>query len=417
MHAIEKILARAGGVPQVAAGDIVDARVDVAMLNERLGPRVGDNFREHGFERVAIPERVVVVFDHNVPPTRPEAAAKQRAFISWLAEHSIRLGYTAGEGIAHQVLIDDGHALPGELLVGTDSHTVTPGACSCAATGIGQTEMVAVLVTGRLWLRVPEVVRVEMRGAMPAGVLAKDLALAMINRVGTRGALYRGLEFAGPALSALSIDDRATLCNASVEVGAKFGFIETDETLLHYLKGRARREFTPARTDPDYRYAERFELDLGALEPFVALPHNVDKLAPVREVAGLPVDQAVVGSCAGGRLSDLRAAAQVLRGRKVHTRVRMIVTPASRGVYLEALRDGTVEAIVAAGGIVNPARCGPCASSHDGLLAPGERAIINTTRNFRGRMGSPESELYLGSAATVAASAVEGRIADPRAYL
>lgn len=416
MHAVEKILARAGGVATASAGDIVEARVDVAMLNERQGPRVADSFREHGFHRVRIPEKVVVVFDHCVSPTRAEAATKQKAFREFLAEHSISAGYSVGEGVEHQVLLDGGHALPGEVLVGTDSHTVTSGACGGAATGIGQTEMVAVLVTGQLWLRVPEFVRVDFSGTLPPGVMAKDVVLEMIRLLGTRGALYRGLEFAGPAIGSLSMDDRATLCNASVEVGAKFGFVEPDDVTLAYLKGRARRAFTPEHTDPDYQYAEVHRIDLSAIEPLVALPHNVDRGVPVARAAGTPIDQAVIGSCAGGRLTDLRAAAAVLRGRKVHPRVRMIVTPGSREIYLRALEEGVLATLVEAGASVNPPRCGPCGSSMDGVLAPGERAVINTTRNFRGRMG-PDAELYLASAATVAASAVEGAIADPRAYL
>lgn len=417
MHAIEKILARAGGVPAVSAGDIVDATVDVAMINERQGPRVVETFRQHGFERVEIPEKVVIAFDHGVPPMRIEAAEKQKIFRGFLEENAIPYGCVAGDGNGHQLLVEMGHALPGELLVAADSHTTTAGAGGCAATGIGQTEMVAVLVTGRLWLRVPEVVRIDLTGALPQGVMTKDVALAFIHQVGTSGALYKGIEFAGPAMPSLSIDDRMTLCNASVEVGAKFGFVEPDDVLTNYLKTRARRPFAPQYTDDGYQYAETYHLDLSALGPMVAKPHNVDKLAPVSEVAGLPIDEAVVGSCAGGRLSDLRAAARVLHGRKIAQGVRMIVTPASREILLQALAEGTLADIVRSGAVVNPPRCGPCGSSTDGLLAAGERVITNATRNFKGRLGSPESESFLASAATVAASAVAGCITDPRSYL
>jgi len=416
MHAIEKIMARAAGVESVSVGEIVEAQVDVAMINERQGPRVAQNFRDVGFQRVLIPEKVFIGFDHQVSPTRAESAERQKYFREFLIEHSISYGYSVGEGIMHQTVMDHGWALPAELLVGNDSHSVTPGACGCAATGIGQTEMVAVLVTGRLWMRVPEVIKAEMHGTLSPGVFGKDLTLTVINRIGTRGALYRGIEFAGPGMASLKQDDRVTLSNASVEMGAKFGFVEPDDVTLTYLQGRAKREFQLLRTDPDYRYAETFRFDLGAIEPVVAKPHNVNNLAPIGEVLGLPVDQGVIGTCAGGRLDDLHQAAGVLKGRKIHRRVRLIVTPASKEIYLKALADGSIAAIVEAGGSVNPPRCGPCASSMDGILAPGERAIINTTRNFKGRMGAG-AELYISSAATVAASAIEGVIADPRGYL
>lgn len=416
MHAIEKIMARAAGVESVSAGEIVEVNVDVVMINERQGPRVAQNFRDFGFEKVRTPDKVFIAFDHQVSPTRPEHAERQKYFRAFMTEHSIAYGYSVGEGVMHQTVMDQGWALPGELLVGNDSHSVTPGACGCAATGIGQTETVAVLVTGQLWMRVPEVMKAEIHGALSPGVFGKDLALTVVNRIGTRGALYRGIEFAGPGMTSLNQDDRVTLTNASVEMGAKFGFVEPDEVTLAYLQGRAKREFKIERTDPDYRYVETVRFDLGSIEPVVAKPHNVNNLAPIGEVIGLPVDQGVIGTCAGGRLDDLHQAARVLKGRKINRNVRLIVTPASREIYLKALADGSIAAIVEAGGSVNPPRCGPCASSMDGILAPGERAIINTTRNFKGRMGAG-AELYMGSAATVAASAIEGVIADPRRYL
>ncbi len=416
MHAIEKIMARAAGVDSVSAGEIVEVQVDVAMINERQGPRVAQNFRDFGFQRVRIPGKVFIGFDHQVSPTRAESAERQKSFREFLTEHSISYGYSVGEGIMHQTVMDQGWALPGELLVGNDSHSVTPGACGCAATGIGQTETVAVLVTGLLWMRVPEVMKAEMHGNLSPGVFGKDLVLTVINRIGTRGALYRGIEFAGPGMTSLNQDDRVTLSNASVEMGAKFGFVEPDDVTLAYLQGRAKREFQILRTDTDYQYAETFRFDLGAIGPVVAKPHNVNNLAPIGEVLGLPVDQGVIGTCAGGRLDDLHQAARVLKGRKIHRRVRLIVTPASKEIYLKALADGSIAAIVEAGGSVNPPRCGPCASSMDGILAPGERAIINTTRNFKGRMGAG-AELYMSSAATVAASAVMGKITDPRKLL
>ena len=415
MHAIEKIMARAAGVKSITAGEIVEAHVDVAMINERQGPRIAENFREFGFKRVRIPQKVFIGFDHQVSPTRPEAAERQKLFREFLMEHAIPYGYSVGEGIMHQTVMDQGWALPGELIVGADSHSVTPGACGCAATGIGYTEMVAVLVTGQLWMRVPEVMKAEMHGTLSPGVFGKDLTLTVINRIGTRGALYRAIEFAGPGMASLNHDARATLSNASVEMGAKFGFVEPDEVTLAYLGGRPKRKFEILRTDPDYQYVETCRFDLGAIEPVVAMPHNVNNLAPLSKVKGLPVDQGVIGTCAGGRLDDIHQAAKVLKGRKINRRVRLIVTPASKEIYLKALADGSIAAIVEAGGSVNPPRCGPCASSMDGILAPGERAIVNTTRNFKGRMG-PGGELYMSSAATVAASAIEGAIADPRGY-
>ncbi|MDR7465610.1 MAG: aconitase/3-isopropylmalate dehydratase large subunit family protein, partial [Armatimonadota bacterium] len=310
-------------------------------------------------------------------------------------------------------LPERGHVRPGMLLVGTDSHTTTHGALGAAATGIGTTEMAYVLATGRLWFRVPETVRVELTGAPGPGVGWKDAILHLAGRIGADGAQYRALEFAGAALAGMGIGGRMTMANMAVELGAKFGLFPADAAALDYLAERG-LEVLPFGPDPDAVYQETLTVDLSALEPQVALPHSVDRVRPVSAVADLPVDQAFIGSCTNGRVEDLEVAAQYLAGRRVHPRTRLIVAPASRAVLQEAMERGILPALLAAGALLLPPGCGPCFGGHQGLLAPGERCIGTHNRNFAGRMGSPAAEIYLASPATVAASALYGRITDPR---
>jgi len=417
MHAVEKILAKASGKREVRVGEIVNAKVDVAMVHERAGPRVAESFDKIGAERVWDPSKVVVTFDHNVPPPTVENAEAQKRFKGFLKKYGLRNVFPGGTGICHQVLPEKGFAWPGAVIVGTDSHTVTYGAFGAFATGIGHTEMASVLALGEIWFRVPRAVRVEVTGKLPPGVMAKDVVLRVAKDVGEEGALYDVIDFVGSTIRGMSVDGRMVLCNMSVEMGAKAGFVEADRKTLDYARTRAGRIFVPIKTDPKYDYEREWRFNVEELEPQVALPHSVANVRSVSEVGEVRVDQALIGTCTGGRLEDLRAAARVLKGRRVSPETRLVVVPASLEVYLQALKDGLMETLLHSGAIVCPPGCGPCTGGHMGVLASGEVCVSAANRNFRGRMGSLDSLLYLASPATVAASAVEGRITDPRKYI
>ena len=410
----EKILARAAGRERVQPGEFVTAQVDLAMTHDIFAAQVFGHLVDAGVERVFDPERVVVVLDHLVPAPSEAAASAHRKIREYVEQFGVRHFYEAGQGICHQLLPEQGHVAPGALVVGTDSHTTTHGALAAAGTGIGTSEMAYVLATGRLWFRVPDTIRFELTGALAPMVTWKDAILAIAGRFGSDVAQYKAVEFGGPAAAGAGIADRLTVCNMAVEIGAKFGFFAADETTLSYLAERGLEGLGPLGPDADASYAAVHELALDNLEPQVALPHAVDHVRPVGEVEEMPIDQAFIGSCTNGRLEDLEAAAQVLRGRRVHPRVRLIVAPASRSVFQAAARSGALEALAEAGASLLPPGCGPCFGGHGGLLAAGERCIGTHNRNFMGRMGSAQAEIFLASPQTVAASALAGHIADPR---
>jgi len=409
----EKVLALASGRRRVTPGEFVTADVDLAMVHDIFATRVFALLRETGFRRVWDRSRVVAVIDHLVPAPTAAAAAVHQQMRRDVAEFGLTHFYDGGSGICHQLLPERGHARPGMLLVGTDSHTTTHGAVGAAATGIGTTEMAYVLATGRLWFRVPETVQVVLTGKPGPGVGWKDAILHLAGRIGADGAQYRALEFAGPALAGMGVGGRMTMANMAVELGAKFGLFPADTVTVDFLAERG-VEVLPFGPDADALYADTLTMDLADLEPQVALPHTVDHVRPVAEVADIPVDQAFIGSCTNGRLEDLEVAAGYLAGRHVHPHTRLVVAPASRAVEREAMERGILPALVAAGAVLLPPGCGPCFGGHQGLLAPGERCIGTHNRNFAGRMGSPQAEIYLASPATVAASALFGRITDPR---
>jgi 3-isopropylmalate/(R)-2-methylmalate dehydratase large subunit len=410
----EKILARAAGRERVQPGQFVTARIDLAMTHDIFAADVFGHLVDAGVERVFDPERVVVVFDHLVPAPSEAAAATHRKIREYAHRFGVRHLYDAGSGICHQILPEQGHVTPGTLIVGTDSHTTTHGALAAAATGIGTSEMAYVLAAGQLWFRVPETIRFELAGALGPMVTWKDVILALAGRFGADVAQYRAVELGGPAAGDAGIADRLTVCNMAVEIGAKFGFFAADETTLSYLAERGHEGLEPLAPDEDASYLAVHEVDLAELEPQVALPHTVDNVRPVSELDDLPIDQAFIGSCTNGRLEDLEAAAEVLRGRHIHPRVRLLVAPASRSVFQAAARSGALETLADAGASLLPPGCGPCFGGHGGLLAPGERCVGTHNRNFMGRMGSAQAEIFLASPQTVAASAVAGRIADPR---
>jgi 3-isopropylmalate/(R)-2-methylmalate dehydratase large subunit len=408
----EKILSRASGT-DAHAGDLVVAEVDFIMGQDGTSPLAIQAFRAMNGTRVADPGRVAMVIDHSAPSPNEGVSALHALMREFAREQGIIL-FDIGEGVCHQLVPERGHVVPGDLVVGADSHTTTYGALNVFATGVGSTDLAAAMLTGKLWFKVPETFRAVFRGVWPPGVYAKDLSLYFAGRITADGATYQALEFAGEAISALSVAGRFTLANMAVEVGAKAGLMACDEQTLAWTRAHSAREPRPAEPDPDAVYARWEEFDVSALAPQVAKPHTVDNAVPVTEVAGTPIQQAVLGTCTNGRLEDLREAAAILRGRKVHPDVRLIVAPASRRVYLEALSDGTLASLVEAGAAVVTPGCGPCVGTHNGIPSDGENVISTANRNFKGRMGNNKAFIYLASPATVAASALAGCIADPR---
>ena len=409
----EKILALKAGLPETVAGQIVTVRPDKLLTHDNTSA-IAATFRKMGVSRVANPNINVIILDHVTPAANDTYAKSHKETRDFCREQGIAAFYDIGEGICHQVLPEHGHALPGMLIVGSDSHTPSHGAFGAFATGIGRTEAAAVMATGEIWLRVPDSLRIVVTGTMPVQVSAKDLVLRIIGDIGADGADYKSVEFAGPAIEAMSVGGRMVLCNMAAEMGAKNAFVAPDAITRAWLAGRTSQPYTEVHPDPDATYAQILHYDISNLAPQVAKPHRVDKVVPVTEVAGLEINQALIGTCTNGRLEDLRAAADILRGTKIARWVRLLVLPASREILLEAIQEGIITDLVTAGGtLLNPG-CGPCLGAHEGCMAPGERTISTANRNFKGRMGSPEAEIYLASPATVAASALKGVVTDPR---
>ncbi len=415
MNICEKILARTSGKKEVSPGEIVEAKVDMAMVNEITGPLAIEAFHEIGIEKVWDNQRIVMVLDHQIPADSVKSAELHKIMRKFAKEQEIQHFYDVGfGGVCHQVMVEKGHVRPGELIVGADSHTCTYGALGAFGTGIGSTEMAAVFATGRIWLKVPETIKISVTGTFQRFVTAKDLILNVIGQIGADGALYKAIEFNGPTIESLSISERMTLCNMAVEAGAKTGIINPDEKTILYVRNRTREPFKPLTSDFDAEYEKAIEIDVSGLEPQIACPHSVDNVKPAAEVEGTPINQAFIGSCTNGRIEDLRLAAEIIKGKKISSDVRFLVTPASQEVYLQALREGLLETFVEAGACVCNPTCGACFGGHMGLLADGEICISSSNRNFIGRMGSPKAKIYLASPATVAASAIKGEITDPR---
>lgn len=412
MTIAEKILARAAGKRSVTTHEIVMAKVDVAMSHENADV-VLRSFRDIGVQKVWDPDRIVILFDHRIPADSEKTAETHKRLRGFVREQGIKNFYDLREGICHQVLPELGHDRPGEVLVGTDSHTTTHGAFGTFATGIGATEMAGVWATGELWLKVPESIKIMVRGSFRRSVSAKDLILHVIHLLSADGANYCSVEFHGDTIQDMSIASRMVLCNLSMEMGAKVAFVPPDEKTVRFVRERSDRPFEVVLSDPDASYARTLEIDAGELASQVACPHRVDNVKPVKDLAGLKIHQALIGSCTNGRLEDLAVAAKIIEGKKVHPHVRLLVIPASRRVYLEALAGGYIETFVRAGGLVLNPGCGPCLGAHQGLLGPGEVCIATTNRNFKGRMGSPEASVYLASPVTVACSAIKGEITEP----
>ncbi|NLM29036.1 MAG: 3-isopropylmalate dehydratase large subunit [Methanomicrobiales archaeon] len=409
----EKIFSQTCG-RAVHAGDVVMAPVDAAMVHDITGPLAVRVFRDMGGEQVFDPERIIMLFDHQVPADSIPAA-ENHVFMRRFAEEQGIHNYDLHEGVCHQVVMEKGWAAPGEIIVGVDSHTCTYGAAGAFATGIGSTDMGFVLKFGALYFRVPESIRIEVEGTFPRRVGAKDLILSLAGDIGADGATYRALEFDGPAMHSMDMAGRMTCANMAIEMGAKAGIVQPDATTWDYVTARRDLEPFDLAGDSDATYAERRRYSVSDLAPQVAVPHNVDNVVSVDEVAGTKVDQVFIGSCTNGRYEDLADAAEVLGDADSFAAgVRVIIIPASRTEYLKALRAGLIERFVEAGALVEAPCCGPCMGGAFGLLAPGEVSLSTSNRNFRGRQGSAQASVYLSSPATAAASALYGEITDPR---
>ncbi|MCW5851303.1 MAG: 3-isopropylmalate dehydratase large subunit [Anaerolineae bacterium] len=422
----EKALARAAGLAEVVAGQIVDARPDLAFSHDNTAP-IARTFYSLGVKRVKYPERLAFTMDHAVPAPTTAHAQNHADTRRFAQEQGVTNVFEVGRGICHQVLSEEALALPGYTVLGSDSHTPHFGWLGAFGAGIGRSEMAAVWATGELWLRVPESVRVVLTGEWPEGVTSKDFCLRLISDQGGDAGIYLSIEFSGPAVHALSIDSRAVIPNMMAEFGVKSAYIAPDDLTFDYLAPRrARRAGQPVEAvreaivagalypDPDADYLAEYHYDVSQLEPMVSLPHRVDRAAPVSQVRGTRIQQAFVGTCTNGRLEDLKAAAQVVRGRRVASGARLLVIPASSEVYMGALRAGYIETLMEAGAVIGTPGCGPCMGNHMGVPATGEVTISSANRNFQGRMGTRDAEIYLANPAVVAASAVAGYIIDPR---
>jgi 3-isopropylmalate/(R)-2-methylmalate dehydratase large subunit len=418
MTIAEKILARTAGKETVNAGEIVWSKVDIAMMHDLLGPRLIDSgFKKLG-GKIFDKEKVVVVSDHCTPPATIQQADILKFTRDWSREFELPYYYEY-EGPCHQVIVEHAHVRPGRLVLGTDSHTCMAGALGAFGTGIGSTEMIGVLLTGETWLKVPETIKVVWNGILPNGVYSKDLILKTIKDIGHAGATYDVIEFAGEAIENMTLDERLVLTNMAVEAGAKTGIIAADQKVADFLKSKGvpEDEIVMIKSDVDAKYRKILEYNASRMEPMVACPHNVDNVHPVSAVEGKAVDQVYLGSCTNGRLSDLRIAAQLLKGRKVSKNTRLLVVPASQFVWMQANKEGLFDILTEAGAIINMPSCGACGGFTSGVAGNGDVIMSSSNRNFMGRMGSPGAEVYLGSPATVAATAIEGKIADPRKYL
>ena len=412
MNITEKILANAYGVKEVQAGEIIEARVDLAMSHDGTSTPTINTFNKIA-EKVWDPDKIVIVFDHNVPANIIGSAEFQRIARDFAKIQGIKNIYTHGEGICHQVLPEEGFVKPGTVLVGADSHTCTYGAFGTFATGMGATDMAMVFATGKTWFMVPEAYKIQVRGTLRDHVTAKDLILHIIGNIGSYGATYKSLEFSGNTIENMDVSGRMTICNMAIESGAKNGIMEPNLATLNYLKHRNVHDFQIFRSDEDSVYEKSYHFQVDDLEPQIACPHNVDNVYPVSHVSGTTIDQAFVGSCTNGRLEDLRQAAHVLENAKVHPDVRLIVSPASRRIYQEAIAEGIADTFLNAGAIIINPGCGPCLGAHMGALTAGEVCVSTTNRNFVGRMGDPLSEVYLANPEVVAYSAIHGEIRDP----
>jgi len=410
----EKIIAAHCGKGTAAPGEFVYADADICLGNDVTAPLAIKEFRDAGFKEVFNRGRVVLLNDHFTPNKDIKSAEQSKILRDFAKEQNLTHFWEVGRvGVEHALLPEQGVVVPGDLVIGADSHTCTYGALGAFATGVGSTDLAAAMASGKAWLKVPESIKFEFTGRRRRWVGGKDLILAVIGKIGVSGALYKAMEFVGPAITELPMDDRFTMCNMAIEAGAKAGIVPPDKATREYEEGRGERPGVYYASDSDAKYVETRRFDAGEIPLLVALPHLPENVRPASELANIAVDQVVIGSCTNGRLSDLRVAAEILKGRVVHDRVRCIILPGTPLIYKQALEEGLISVFVDADCVIGPPTCGPCLGGHMGILAAGERAVATTNRNFVGRMGHPKSEVYLSGPAVAAASAVKGVIADP----
>lgn len=414
MTMTQKILAAHAGLDSVSPSQLIEADIDLALANDITGPVAIRELAKAGMDKVFDREKVALVMDHFTPNKDIKSAEQCKECREFAKKHDLVNFFDVGNmGIEHALLPEQGIVAAGDLVIGADSHTCTYGALGAFSTGVGSTDVAAGMATGKAWFRVPSAIKFNLTGSLAPWVSGKDVILHIIGMIGVDGALYQSMEFAGDGVASLSMDDRFAICNMAIEAGAKNGIFPVDDATRAYMKDRVRHEPVEFAADEDAAYERVIDIDLSAIQPTVAAPHLPENTKPVGELAGIPVQQSVIGSCTNGRIEDMRAAAEIMRGRHVADGVRTIVIPATQEVYLQCIREGLAEIFIEAGAIMSTPTCGPCLGGHMGILAAGERAIATTNRNFVGRMGHVDSEVYLASPAVAAASAVTGVITDP----
>jgi len=421
MHPLYQILARAANRDQVKPGEFIVAKVDLAEIND-LYLQVILSFKEMGGDKVWDPQKITFVMDHYAPAPTIKAAENQKKMREFAHEQGIKHFFDVNRGVCHQVMPEEGLVWPGMMLVATDSHTTTHGAFGAFSTGIGATDMAAVLLTGEIWLRVPEIVKINITGKTNKGIMAKDIILYIISQLGTDVALYKAIEYSGGVVAEMSLDERLVLCNMSVEMGAKATYIRPDEKVMEYIShtnSEKYKEFKSVKRKNNINseeYESIYNFDISNLEPQIALPNRVDKVVPVSQMIGEPIHQAFIGTCTGGRINDIKIAAEIIKGKKIPSWVRLLVIPASSQILKKCIDLGFIQILLDSGATLATPSCGPCLGAHEGVLAPGENCISTSSRNFPGRMGSTDAKIFLSSPATVAASALKGSIADPREF-
>ncbi|MEE8185047.1 MAG: 3-isopropylmalate dehydratase large subunit [Thermodesulfobacteriota bacterium] len=414
MTITEKILAKHAGLREVHPGQFINARVDIALGNDITAPISIKEFKNLGAKKVFNRNRVVLVSDHFTPNKDIKSAEQCKIIRNFAREQKLTHYYDGGDvGVEHALLPEKGIVVPGDLVIGADSHTCTYGAMGAFSTGVGSTDLAAAMITGELWFRVPESMKFVLKGRLNKWVYGKDLILRIIGDIGVDGALYKAMEFCGPTINKLSMDSRFSLCNMAVEAGGKNGIISPDNTTEAYIAKRAERRYKVYISDRDAVYCDVREYDCSEIKPQVAFPHLPENTRNITDVGNIPIDQVVIGSCTNGRMEDMRVSARILRGKKVPSHVRLIIIPATPLIYKQSMKEGLFDIFLGAGAIISPPTCGPCLGGHMGILAEGERALATTNRNFVGRMGHPKSEVYLANPAVAAATAVKGRIAHP----
>ncbi len=407
---VEKVFSNKSG-KDVRAGAIVSVEPDYVMSHDNAAA-ISGTFKKIGVSRIKYPERVVIILDHEVPAPKESSAINHKEIRNFVKEQNIQNFFDINHGICHQIFTEQGFAMPGKLIVGSDSHTTTYGALGALSAGIGRSEVAAIWATGELWFSVPETIKIVINGIMPKYITPKDIALYIIGKIGSDGADYKAVEFSGDTINRMTVPERMVLSNMAAEMGAKCGYTPPDHNTFDYLRGRAKSEYESLYSDEDAVFSNIFKFNVEDVSPSVAKPHTVDNLASIKDVEGTKIDQALIGTCTNGRLEDLRAAAEVMEGKKV--KVRTLIIPASRTVYKEAIKSGIIETLVDSGAIILNPGCGPCLGAHQGVMAPGEVTFSTANRNFKGRMGCRDAEIYLGSPVTVALAALTGEITDPR---